>query len=257
MPDAAEARPQKTCVRCGTDLTGKPRLKDKKGYWCTDCTEAERRERARNLPVKCEECDRTVPRYTIVKVSGRKLCDMCGEGQEPDPSDPSDSIEMPAQKLCDGCGKDVAEEKRLWNGKGYFCVTCDAAERQKAREKTEGKSRVKTPKLRCLECGRKVPADSLVKVNGLEVCVKCAADLGAQAEPQGPDRPDEDQIEVRPPGSADEERPQKRTASQARSRWAEQDVEDTRSRRRKLVIVVVAVLLLLFVSLYLNGVIRL
>ena len=163
----------KVCVRCGMDLNGKQRLKDVKGYWCAECAEAERQERLRSRLVKCEECGRTVPRNTVAKVGGRKLCDLCSEGRAPDAADASDSF-LFAQKLCSVCTRDVTNEKRLWNGTAYVCVACHEAELEKSRAQREARARERSHRVRCLECGDKVPADTLIKVDGLEICQACA-----------------------------------------------------------------------------------
>jgi ribosomal protein S26 len=234
-PDAGAIPVAKICVRCGMDLNGKPRLKDKKGYWCAECAEAERRERLSGRPVKCEECGRTAPRDTIVKVKGRKLCDLCADGLAPESVDASDSF-LFAQKLCSVCTKDVTNEKRLWNGKSYVCIACHEVELESVHAQREARARERSYRMRCLQCGNKVPADTLVKVDGLEICQACVEvqQAGRRKEAR----------------QQHEERPASGGASQ--SRFAQADSDEDANKKKKIVAAVV-LFALLIVALYLNG----
>jgi DNA-directed RNA polymerase subunit RPC12/RpoP len=66
----------KVCCRCGTDLTGKKRLRDSLGYWCVECHRA---DQAANAPkgVRCADCGRIVPETALTDYDGIRICGKC------------------------------------------------------------------------------------------------------------------------------------------------------------------------------------
>lgn len=66
----------KTCVKCGKDLTGKKRLKDSHGYWCSECHRADKAEKAPQ-GVPCPVCQRVVKEETFISVDGQNMCSRC------------------------------------------------------------------------------------------------------------------------------------------------------------------------------------
>jgi hypothetical protein len=71
-----------------------------------------------------------------------------------------------APKLCCKCGKDVTNQKRARDTRGYWCWECHRADlrQERGREK---------PRARCPQCGRLVPADSITTYHGEPMCAKC------------------------------------------------------------------------------------
>lgn len=70
-PDAAK----KLCRVCGKDLTGKPRLKDDKGYLCRSC--ADEVDEAEADLMKCPECERRLKSEAFVNYRGTMICRKC------------------------------------------------------------------------------------------------------------------------------------------------------------------------------------
>jgi uncharacterized protein YbaR (Trm112 family) len=78
----ASARPgtsgraaQKLCRVCGKDLTGKPRLRDKQGYLCKACSDAEDDKSAQTLT--CPECHRKLRIAGFIDYRGTLICKSC------------------------------------------------------------------------------------------------------------------------------------------------------------------------------------
>ena len=77
-PEQEKPRPAKSCYVCGIDLTNQVRLKDHIGrYWCQECTEAERRAKAREAELKCSDCHRMVGASKLYDYDDVRLCRTC------------------------------------------------------------------------------------------------------------------------------------------------------------------------------------
>jgi hypothetical protein len=67
---------QKFCCVCGTDLSGKKRFKDSRGYWCPECAkEDQAKKEEKGTP--CAQCRRKVPEQSMTSVDGKLLCTRC------------------------------------------------------------------------------------------------------------------------------------------------------------------------------------
>jgi hypothetical protein len=73
---AVSAAPPKLCVKCGTDVTGKKRLKDSRGYICYECAKAEQREE-RGDRTRCKGCGRMVKVSALNNYDGLMICNTC------------------------------------------------------------------------------------------------------------------------------------------------------------------------------------
>jgi|GEM_PF-937776 len=71
-----------------------------------------------------------------------------------------------AKKVCCVCGKDVTNAKRAKDSRGYWCYDCHRSDLRKERFGDQ-------PRLRCPECGRMVPAETITTVHGHAMCAKC------------------------------------------------------------------------------------
>jgi hypothetical protein len=71
------AAPQgKICCQCGTDLAGKKRLRDSRGYWCYACHKLDQ-EANKPKGEKCDDCGRIVAAAALSDFEGRKICGSC------------------------------------------------------------------------------------------------------------------------------------------------------------------------------------
>jgi hypothetical protein len=73
--DVPASKP-KVCCQCGTDLTGKERLRDSRGYWCKDCHRSDKKA-SEPQGVRCPDCGRVVLPGAIVEWDNRKICESC------------------------------------------------------------------------------------------------------------------------------------------------------------------------------------
>jgi hypothetical protein len=69
----------------------------------------------------------------------------------------------PAEKVCCKCGKDLTGKKRLKDSLGYWCPDCHRAD-EKSKE-VQG--------VKCEQCGRIVPGQSLTSSDGKKICSRC------------------------------------------------------------------------------------
>jgi hypothetical protein len=74
--EKAAAPQAKVCCQCGTDLAGKKRLRDSRGYWCYACHKLDQ-EANKPKGVKCADCGRVVPAAGLADFEGRKICGSC------------------------------------------------------------------------------------------------------------------------------------------------------------------------------------
>jgi hypothetical protein len=65
----------KVCAVCGVEVSGKPRVRDSRGYLCLACHKAE--VAAEKSGVKCDGCNRRVAESALSEVEGRMLCTFC------------------------------------------------------------------------------------------------------------------------------------------------------------------------------------
>lgn len=69
---------KKICVKCGKEVTGAPRMKDKEGkYWCVPCGEADRLHQIHSDAGICESCGESFSRSTLLDIGGKYLCPRC------------------------------------------------------------------------------------------------------------------------------------------------------------------------------------
>jgi hypothetical protein len=68
--------PEKICCQCGTDLTGKKRLKDSRGYWCVACHKADA-EVNKLKGERCAQCSRIVAESALEDRDGIRICGRC------------------------------------------------------------------------------------------------------------------------------------------------------------------------------------
>ena len=73
---SAPVTAQKFCCVCGTDLSGKKRFKDSRGYWCPECAEQDRQSKEEK-GTPCQQCGRKVPEQSMTSVDGKMLCTRC------------------------------------------------------------------------------------------------------------------------------------------------------------------------------------
>ncbi|MGH7176053.1 MAG: hypothetical protein ACREJC_01620 [Tepidisphaeraceae bacterium] len=67
---------EKVCHVCGTDVSGKKRYRDSRGYICRDCAKKEREQETVGT-VACGECGRRVRPEGLRDYSGVKICKKC------------------------------------------------------------------------------------------------------------------------------------------------------------------------------------
>jgi predicted RNA-binding Zn-ribbon protein involved in translation (DUF1610 family) len=72
----------KVCIKCGTDLAGKRRAKDREGnYWCYDCgkkDEVRRHRESLGGPVAtCSRCSKEVAVINMLSIDGKFVCPRC------------------------------------------------------------------------------------------------------------------------------------------------------------------------------------
>jgi len=72
-------------------------------------------------------------------------------------------------KMCVKCGKDLTGKKRLKDSHGYWCVECHKAD--VAEKAPQG--------VPCPKCGRIVKQETLVSVDGHNICSRCAREKRA------------------------------------------------------------------------------
>jgi hypothetical protein len=71
----------KRCHRCGQDLAGQVRYRDKSGYWCMPCSKADHKAyRANHLP--CDDCGSDVRRGEEFVVEDFRLCAVCNQKRQ-------------------------------------------------------------------------------------------------------------------------------------------------------------------------------
>jgi len=66
----------KVCCKCGTDLTGKKRLRDSRGYWCYACHKLDK-EANKPKGERCADCGRIVAEAALSDFEGRRICGSC------------------------------------------------------------------------------------------------------------------------------------------------------------------------------------
>jgi hypothetical protein len=126
--------------------------------------------------VTCPDCggiiggDPSDPRPACTCSLNLSMDDTEVEAQPPPPS-ADDAAKAPAPKagpakICCQCGKDVTHQKRAKDARGYWCYECHRADLRRERAG-------QTPRARCPQCGRLVPADSLTTYHGNTLCAKC------------------------------------------------------------------------------------
>ncbi len=72
----------KVCCQCGTDLTGKKRLRDSRGYWCYACHKLDK-EANKPKGQRCADCGRIVAEAALSDFEGRMVCAACrAEGKD-------------------------------------------------------------------------------------------------------------------------------------------------------------------------------
>jgi formylmethanofuran dehydrogenase subunit E len=75
-PLAAGVR--KICVKCGTDVSGSKRMKDKEGnYWCVPCGEQDKLRRIHSEAGICEVCGESFHHASLMDIGGQHLCVRC------------------------------------------------------------------------------------------------------------------------------------------------------------------------------------
>jgi hypothetical protein len=127
----------------------------------------------------CPDCggiiggDDDDPRPKCTCSSGLSMDDTEVEAQPP-PVVAAEAAPPPAapagpKKICCICGKDVTHAKRAKDARGYWCYDCHRADKESKRD--GGK-----PRARCPECGRMVPADSILNYHGHTLCAKCRSE---------------------------------------------------------------------------------
>lgn len=68
----------KICIKCGMDVAGRPRMKDKDGrYWCIPCGEAEQIHQISTDAGLCEMCGESFSKSQLMEISGQNLCPRC------------------------------------------------------------------------------------------------------------------------------------------------------------------------------------
>jgi hypothetical protein len=76
LPTGEHGRPVKTCNRCGVNVAGQRRYRDRQGYWCVACAKADRAaHRASHLP--CDDCGGDIRRGTEFIIEDYRLCPVC------------------------------------------------------------------------------------------------------------------------------------------------------------------------------------
>lgn len=69
---------KKICVKCGKDVSGAPRMKDKDGkYWCVPCGEEDRRHQHHAAGGICESCGESFSPSVLLEIGGKQLCPRC------------------------------------------------------------------------------------------------------------------------------------------------------------------------------------
>lgn len=85
------------------------------------------------------------------------------------PSNPAPPIQLDASgkpaKTCVVCHKNLTNQKRFKDERGYICFACDLEKRAEDADK-----------VRCRECKRKVKESALVEWRGRKICKLCAKD---------------------------------------------------------------------------------
>ena len=66
----------KVCCQCGTDLTGKKRFRDSRGYWCYAC-HIQDKEANKPKGERCADCGRVVAEAALSEFEGRRICGAC------------------------------------------------------------------------------------------------------------------------------------------------------------------------------------
>lgn len=67
---------EKTCCRCGKDISGKTRYHDSRGYWCKECHRLEKLETTEDGE-PCDACARRVPARKLFADQGQRICGRC------------------------------------------------------------------------------------------------------------------------------------------------------------------------------------
>src|SRR5580700_2144886 len=71
--ERTDAGKTKVCCQCGTDLAGKKRLRDSRGYWCYACHKLDK-EASKPKGVPCAGCSRVVAESALADFEGEMLC---------------------------------------------------------------------------------------------------------------------------------------------------------------------------------------
>jgi predicted RNA-binding Zn-ribbon protein involved in translation (DUF1610 family) len=66
----------KVCCKCGTDVAGKKRYKDSRGYICADCNRKEIEEEKAGTEL-CPNCGRRVKEAALTEFRGMRICKLC------------------------------------------------------------------------------------------------------------------------------------------------------------------------------------
>lgn len=107
-PAAPNAPQAKTCVRCGTDCNGKPRVKDQQGrYTCQPCVDKLHAQRAASKPSQGGGAPHGAAVAEPSEPEGFDVFDIA-----PDPA-------APKVAPCPNCGKPVNEQAAVCVGCGY------------------------------------------------------------------------------------------------------------------------------------------
>ncbi len=87
-------------------------------------------------------------------------------------SSPSDEARQ-TEKLCHACGKNVSGHRRLKDSRGYICLDC--AKKEQKETKIKG--------VKCPKCFRVVKAQTISKLDGQRMCVRCLREARELTKP--------------------------------------------------------------------------
>lgn len=75
---SSQPKVNKICHKCGKDVAGQPRQKDKDGnYWCMQCAEADNLHRMYTESGICEGCGESPGQAALLQIAGQTLCPAC------------------------------------------------------------------------------------------------------------------------------------------------------------------------------------
>jgi DNA-directed RNA polymerase subunit RPC12/RpoP len=75
-PPVEQVPVAKVCRICGKDLTGKKRIKDRTGYWCSDCVKEDEKQ-LHGGRVRCRSCGHLVKEENLTLYEGTRMCPTC------------------------------------------------------------------------------------------------------------------------------------------------------------------------------------